>query len=388
MKKLLLPFILAISLFLFSACNVLPQAQPTPVIYEANEDETAGKVITDGEIVPANDSQMIAQTSGQIEEVLQTEGDLVTAGQVILRLKAPQQLQAELKSAQADQLKAQQAIDQLTLNGNLQKQQAYQRVLNAQKAVDIAQAAWDSFDQDKYDRDLEKAKEDVISAKEDLDDAKEKLKDYLDLEKDNPQRKKRQKDVDNAQVALNKLKRKQNELEQTYAQLKLNLELTNAEIITAQKEYEKFNQENVPSDQMMLLQEMLGAANARISAIQSSLDDLQISAPIDGTLVKLNVKAGEWIYPGQPIATVADLSTWYVNTTDLNELKIVKIKINDPVTLEFDAFPGKVLRGKVIEISDLPTMKFNDVIYPVKIEIQDNDLPLRWKMSVIVTFQN
>jgi hypothetical protein len=108
---------------------------------------------------------------------------------------------------------------------------------------------------------------------------------------------------------------------------------------------------------------------------------------MDGFLVLLNVQEGEWIYTGQMIAVIADFSTWYVESTDTNELEIVDIQVDDTVTLEFDAFPDKVVRGRVIEIKDFPVMKYNDVIYPIRIELIDNNLPLRWKMTAIIKIE-
>jgi multidrug resistance efflux pump len=385
-KFFLVITVLGLSILL-GACDTLNVSQPTPVVYESVEEDTSGLIIADGEVVPRNDIQILSMTNGRLEEVLVEEGQLVEVGQVIFRLETPEHLLAEMKSAQLDQLKAQQAKDDLLLYGNLQKQKAYQRVLDAQTTRRAALAAWDAFDADQYEEDLEVVKEDVIDARTELEDAKEDLKDFLDLEEDNPQRMNRQDDVDDAQIALNELEREQAALEQTYEQLQLNLASTEAEEETAWNEYRKFKQDDVPEDQLTIAEEQLATANARMNAIEASIADLEIKTPIAGTLVKLVVQEGEWIYTGQMIAVVADFSTWYVESTDTNELEIVDIQIGDTVTLEFDAFPDETVRGRVVEINDFPVVKYNDVIYPLRIELLDNDLPLRWKMTVIIKIE-
>ncbi|MBW6472491.1 MAG: HlyD family secretion protein [Anaerolineaceae bacterium] len=372
---------------LLVACDTFTVSQPTPVVYESFQDDAPGLIIAEGEIVPENDLQIISHTNGRVQEILVEEGQMVAEGQSIIKLEVPEQLLAELKSAELEQLKSQKALDDLILYGNLQKQKAYQRVLDAQSARRAALKSWDEFDEDQYEEDLEAIKEDIIDARKELEDAKEDLKDFLDLEEDNPQRVNRQEDVDEAQIALNELEREQAALEQTYDQLQLNLALTKAEEETAWNEYRKFKQEDVPEDQFKLLQEQLDTANARINAIETSIADFEITTPIEGTLVQLNVQKGEWIYTGQMIAIVADFSTWFVESTDTNELEIVDIQVGDTVTLEFDAFPDETVRGRVIEINEFPVMKYNDVIYPIRIELLDNDLPLRWKMSVIITIE-
>lgn len=388
-KKFFLQFILIAGMVLLSACDTFDTftiKQATPVVYEAVADSSSNAIIADGEIIPANDILIIAQVSGEIEEVFLAEGQSVQAGQAIFRLKTPHQLMAELEAARMSQLTAQQSIDNLNLYGPLQKKEAYQKVLDTSTAYDSAQAAWDEFDKDQYDDDLEQIKEDVIDAKQELEDAKDDLKEYQDLDADNPQRKNRQDDVDEAQLTLNELEREQTALEQSYEQLQLNIELADAQKETARQEYAKFNQDDVQEDQLSLAEEQLAAANEKLDSIQASIDDLTITSPITGDLVNLDVQVGDTIFAGQQVAVLADFSTWYVQTTDLNELEIVGIQVDDPVTLELDAFPGQILRGNVIEISDYPSLKYNDVVYPVKIKIQENDLHLRWKMSVVVTF--
>jgi len=386
-KKFLFIITILGSSILLVACDTFNVSQATPVVYDSVKEDSSGLIIADGEVVPNHDIQIVSTTNGKVEEILIEEGQPVRAGDIILRMETPKQLMAELKTAQLDQLKAQQSWDDLQLYGNLQKQKTYQRVLDAQTARRAALAALDAFDEDQYDDDLETIKEEVIDARTELEDAKEDLKDFLDLEKDNPQRVNRQEDVDEAQIALNELEREQAALEQTFEQLQLNLALSEAEEETAWNEYRKFKQENVPDDQLALAEEQLATAKARIDAIEASIADLEITTPIEGTLVLLNVQEGDWLSIGQMLAVVVDFSTWYVESTDTNELEIVDIQVGDTVTLEFDAFPGKTVRGRVIEIKDFPVMKYNDVIYPVRIELLDHDLPLRWKMTAIIKIE-
>ncbi|HSM23496.1 MAG TPA: HlyD family efflux transporter periplasmic adaptor subunit [Anaerolineaceae bacterium] len=386
-RKLFFLVIGAGLIILLSGCDSFRPIEATPVIYESSTVVNPGMIIADGEVVPVNDMQIITHTSGKIEEILVEEGQVVEEGQLIIRMETPQALLAELQASKLDQLIAQQSLDDFNLNGPLQKHNAYQRVLNAKTAVRAAKAAWDDFDKNQYEDDLEAIKEDVIDAKKDLDDAKEELKKYLDLEKDNPQRKNRQDDVDDAQLKLSELEREQEELEQSYEQLQLSIEIAEAEEESASAEYQKFGRNFVPGDRVKLMEEQLTTAKSKIEAIEKTINDLEITVPIDGTMLILKVQKGEWVYAGQVIAVVADFSSWYVESTDITELEIVDISIGDMVTLEFDAFPEKVLKGKVIEISDQPEIRYNDVLYRVRIELPDHDLPLRWKMSTIIKLE-
>ena len=374
-------------LVLLSGCDSLSPIEATPVIYESSIEQNSGIIIADGEVVPFNDMQIIAHTNGKIEEILIKEGQSVEEGEIILRMETPQTLLAELQAAKLDLLVAQQSIDDLNLYGPIQKNNAYQRVLNAKTALRAAQAVWDDFDKEQYDDDLEAIKEEVIDAKKKLDDAKEELKKYLDLDKDNPQRKNRQDKVDDAQLELNELEREQDALEQSYEQIQLSLEIAETEEGNALSEYQKFGLNVVPEDKVKLVEEQMATAKAKIEAIEKTIAEMDISAPFDGKLISLNVQQSERIYAGQVIAVVADISSWYVESTDITELEVVDISIGDSATLEFDSFPDKDLKGKVVEISDQPEMRYNDVLYRVRVELPDHDLPLRWKMSTIIKFE-
>jgi HlyD family secretion protein len=385
-NKFSLMFTLFVGLFMLSACNATNTPIETPVVYDSVQENSSGIVMADGEIVPAKDMQIISQSTGLVSELLTEEGQQVQAGQVIIRLEVPQQLIAELKRAELEQLQAQQSLDELVLYGYFQKQMAYQRVLDAQVRRNVALAAWDDFDEDKYDQDLEKLNEDEIDAKQELKDAKDDLEDFLDLEEDNPLRQRRQDTLDKAQISLNQAERAYDNLKINYEQLLLNLEMTKAELDTAIAEYQKFGQNDIQREQKELAEDLLSTTNTQVEALQSAMKDFEITAPFDGKMVSLNIQKGEWIRVGQVVAVIVDDSSWLVESTDINEMEIVQIKIGDEVTVEMDAFPGETIRGKIIEIDEYPQLKYNDVIYPVRIQLTENNLPLRWMMSVIIKF--
>jgi multidrug efflux pump subunit AcrA (membrane-fusion protein) len=385
-NKFFLIFCIFVSFFILSACDANRVTTETPVVYDSVRENPSGILIADGEIVPASNMQIMSQNNGVVDEVLVEEGQYVQAGDVIIRLEIPKQLMTELARAEFEQLKAQQVLDELLLYGNLQKQKAYQRILDIQSARNAAMAAWDDFDKEKYNQDLDELNEKIIEAEQDLKEAKEDLTDFLDLEEDNPFRKRRQEALDNAQISLNKAERELDRFEINYKQLKLNVEITNAELETATAEYQKFGQNDFQKDQKDLAEEQFSTANTQIEALHAAMSDMEINAPFDGKIVFLNVQKGEWIRAGQVVSVIADDSTWFVESTDINELDVVRIQIGGLVTVELDAFPGERIEGKVVEITEYPQLKYNDVIYPVRIQLDENNLPLRWKMSVIIKF--
>jgi multidrug resistance efflux pump len=119
---------------------------------------------------------------------------------------------------------------------------------------------------------------------------------------------------------------------------------------------------------------------------RSALASAEIRAPFAGTVTRLNVKAGQVASAGVPVATVADLSGWIVKTTDLTEIDVADIHIGNPATIVFDAMPEEELAGHVNSIDLTYTDREGDVLYPVDVKLEENKPWLRWGMTAEVTF--
>ena len=126
-------------------------------------------------------------------------------------------------------------------------------------------------------------------------------------------------------------------------------------------------------------------AQAGLRAAQNALDRTTLTAPFAGTIADVTVEVGEIVAMNQPIVTLADVSSWLVETTDLTELDIVNVKVGLPVDVNVDALPEDVLKGTVIDIDTVSSLTRGDVTYKVTIELDEaNQFPLRWGMTVFV----
>jgi HlyD family secretion protein len=81
---------------------------------------------------------------------------------------------------------------------------------------------------------------------------------------------------------------------------------------------------------------------------------MTIRAPIDGTVLQVNVKAGELAAPGsvQPLLLLANVSALRVRA-ELDERDLGSIKIGQAVSVRAPAFPGREFEGKVSSIAPL-----------------------------------
>ncbi|MCS6880104.1 MAG: biotin/lipoyl-binding protein [Oscillochloridaceae bacterium] len=130
--------------------------------------------------------------------------------------------------------------------------------------------------------------------------------------------------------------------------------------------------------------------NAEVGLKQAQLafERATLTAPISGVVAEVNLKVGEVPVPTLPAIVVADMSNWKIETEDLTEISIVRIREGDPVTLTFDALPGFELPGKVTQIKPRGQNRQGEVVYTVVVVPDRWDERLRWNMTANVRIAN
>jgi RND family efflux transporter MFP subunit len=124
-------------------------------------------------------------------------------------------------------------------------------------------------------------------------------------------------------------------------------------------------------------QALLDSANAVLAA-QSNL-----TAPFAGTIVSVNISPSETVTPGQVVIVLGDLSAYQIETTDLSELNISNVKLNQPANIFIEAL-NQEATGKVIDIARIADSLGGDVIYKVTIQLDEQLAGLLWGMSADV----
>lgn len=102
------------------------------------------------------------------------------------------------------------------------------------------------------------------------------------------------------------------------------------------------------------LEGQLNVARTELRVALAELEKLTIRAPIAGTVLKVDVKAGEVATPSlpQPLLLLGDLSQLRVRA-ELDEHNTGKIKVGEAVIVRAEAFPGQAFAGKVAAIAPL-----------------------------------
>jgi len=381
--------ILLLCMLLVSGCSGFGgQATPTQAVEAEDDFETV--ISATGVVVPADLATLSFSTSGIIEEVLVKENDPVAQGDTLVRLQGQETLGAAISAANLELLAAQQALDSLFEDPELRSARASQAVVAAQQLIKDTQQRVDNLLTSSDPDDIDQAKANLVLARDKLDKALEDYDPYDKKPEDNLMRAallskvaQARKEYESAQRLVNNLLGDANELDLDEAET--NLALAEAQLITAQREFEILKEGPDPQD-VALAEARVENAKIQLDAAQANLEDLSLVAPFGGIVNELNVRKSEWLIPGQPVLTLADLNHLQVETTDLNEIDVARIKQGDPVLVTFDALPGIEIPGEIVRIASKASPGAG-VNYKVTVELAEIPEALKWGMTAFVDIQ-
>ena len=121
-------------------------------------------------------------------------------------------------------------------------------------------------------------------------------------------------------------------------------------------------------------------AEARLEEAQKQLNKTSIYAPMDGTISKLSVEAGERVVgtsqmQGTEMMRIARLDQMELEV-DVNENDVVNVALSDTAAIEIDAYPDQSFRGSVTEIANSARVEGQGTQqqvtnFPVKVRVLD-----------------
>ena len=378
MKAIL--FLIVISALILSACG----AEETPVPVPVNS-VSINAVVAEGHILPAQDVMLKFSARGTVAIILVEEGEEVAKDQIIIQLADQEQAEASLRAAELELTTVQQAYDDFVRTGGLATADAWQSYLAAQIIRAEAEREWEKLNIDDLQDDIDDARADVSDREEDLQDEQDELDKYIDLDEENTKRKNAEDDLEDAQEDLNEALRDLEEAIRDLDEVRADLDSALEVEAEAKRDYEVRAEDGLDPDEKRLLEARLSNAKAQVAAAENILDGYQLKAPFDGTLTDINVEIGQLVGPEQWAAQIADFSEFYVETSDLTELEVVKVYVGQPVEIIPDALPELILDGSVESIGQSFKTQAGDIIYTVKIRLDESDSALRWGMTVEAT---
>lgn len=98
-------------------------------------------------------------------------------------------------------------------------------------------------------------------------------------------------------------------------------------------------------------------AAAQLAKARLDLDHAEVRAPIDGTIGKMHLQAGDYLAVGQAAMPLVADSLWVEG--NFKETDLTHVHVGQAATVEIDTFPGKVWQARVASISAASGAQFS-----------------------------
>lgn len=360
--------LLVISSLAIAACGNQATATPAP---SAAEVVSSTDIVAEGRLEPAQAANLSFSARGIVEEALVKAGDSVSEGDVLVRLANAGEVDAQIVIAQN-------AYDTLVRTENGNRATLWQAYLAAQIARAAAEKKWEDLDVQNIEDRIEDDKAAVEDRQQDLNDAQDEFDKYKDLDENNSKRKAAEDDLEKAQEDLNQALRNLDETTRERDEVRAAYDAALAAEAEAKHQYE-ISLDGPNADQLAL-------AKANLDAAKDALSNFVLTAPFDGVVADVNVKVGEQAGPETRAVSVANFDSWIVETTDITELEVVDLIVGQEVSIVPDALTDLTLTGTITEISRAFILQGGDVLYTVRIAVNETDPRLMWGMTVEAIF--
>jgi HlyD family secretion protein len=363
-------------------------------------------LVTPNQTVQASDTLARLDTEPLIRKVASAQRDLAVAQAQLEKLKAGPS-DAELMIAQLELTQAEADLNRLTAEPLVSElaaaqaavQAAEKELENAKQDLVVVQKSdvvsknvrdreyehnWFEANYSEYQRKFERGEIDqtrldlewnaLLTAKERLDSARAEA--ALALGEADARVARSEESLRQAKAHLADLQREPDAEELAIAELALE---------KAQAQWKQLTAGPNPAD-LIQGDAAVEAAEMALELAQADLAAAALTAPFDGAVIAINADPGE-VVGTRPFITLADLSTWQVETVDVDEWLVARIEVGQAVVLTFPAFDHKALTGVVTSVAARPVQDSgSEPSYPVIVVVNELDEELRWGMTARLDF--
>jgi HlyD family secretion protein len=325
-----------------------------------------------GKIVVTQQSNLSFQQSGQVKEILVSEGQQVKAGQVLARVDDTAQ-QASLAKANDAVTAAEAALQKLLRPvdaGDIAKAEANVKSAQASYSAKANSVSLDTIKS--YELQVQKAQAAAGAAEQDRIRAGGQ---YADSD---PNYQKYVAQVGQAQMNVQIAQLQLEQAKQGSSLLSATAQITYQQALLAQLKAGP-TQTEIEAAQASLVTAQLQRAQA-----QHNLDKTQLVAPFDGIIASISVKVGEVSSSTAMVISNTDALSADIN---VDESDIGAIQVGQPVKLTLDALSGVTLSGKVQRIADTADTSASVITYVVRVALDETRAGIKPGMTANATFQ-
>lgn len=173
-------------------------------------------------------------------------------------------------------------------------------------------------------------------------------------------------------------------LDSTELDAAVQLATANREATFAQWEYQLQPRPRQLPEDRVFAKARLDQAETQIEIAKLRLAETTLLSPINATVVSVDVKPGESVDVAQVVVTIATLDKLQVETKDLSERDVTKVKVGQSATVRVEPLDQEIT-GKVVAISPVWDTIGGDVVFKVTIALDEQLEGLLWGMSAEVT---
>jgi membrane fusion protein (multidrug efflux system) len=126
--------------------------------------------------------------------------------------------------------------------------------------------------------------------------------------------------------------------------------------------------------------------SARLDELQINLGNTRIVSPVDGFVGKRNVDPGAWVSQNAPVVSVVEISSLRL-VANVVEKDLRLVNTGDPATVEVDAYPGDLFKGRIARVSPVLDPATRTATMEVEIPNRDNRLKPGMYARVLLTIE-
>jgi len=344
-----------------------------------------------GEVMPRDWATVSSQAGGNVVEILVGVGDDVAAGDVLVRLDCTDaQLAVQEAEAAVESARAQVAL----VNAAPRREE----VAAVEGQVEAAQAALSQAVAQRNRLTAGEIEAQVAAAELEVAEAEARHRAAL-IDHDRIQGDEGAKDWVKQEAVL-RLRSAEQAVEAARMQLTRTQESVPArgreanaavQAATAQRDRAQAQlalvQARATAEEIAVAQADAEQAEAALDAARVALRRCEVRAPLSGTIGTVDAREGELVTPGQALITLGDLATLRVETTDLDEIDVARVEVEQEVTVTFDALPEQDFTGHIMRIDPMAQPGSGGVNYRAIVELDEVDPAVRWGMTAFVDIE-
>lgn len=281
---------------------------------------------------------------GRVGEILVREGDAVKAGQVVARLAGEQEL-VRLREAEARLAGAQARVQQTRAQvGTLEQRIATTRLQQEQAQTDAPPRVGQAEAQ------LSALRAELERAQSDEQQIRADAKRYADLaEKGAVSRQLAEQYASRVTAAASGVKAVRRQIAAAESAVNVSRAGLQNPGIRAAEAQTYTSQINEVRAAIRTAETEVAAARAAVERAQTDVNELELKAPVDGTIITRAAEPGRVIAAGATVLTLVDLSHLYLRAF-VPEGQIGLVKLGQPAHVFLDSAPQTPLEAEVMRI--------------------------------------